>query len=118
MKPTPQTQSPQVGAFVGFLLAAVSATLTVVTLRYWKVMADALEGLAPGQRSGGTAFAINMPGMALELVSFVFALVGLIALGGALIWRPRIITSWFTIAGLVCLIPITWLVLKRCGIFV
>jgi hypothetical protein len=117
MKPASQTQSPQVAAFVGFVLAAVSATLTVITLQYWKVMADALESFPPTRRSGGQAFAVNIPGIALELVSFPFGLSALVALGGALIWRPKIITSGFTIVGLVCLAPIIWIVLRRCGYF-
>ena len=116
MKQLPTTQSPQVAAFIGFILAATSAAITLATLRYWMVMAHALEALPPKQRSGGPAFAVNIPGFALELVSFSLGVFALMVLGGTLIWRPRVITSWFTIVGLLCLIPITWLVLRRCGL--
>ena len=108
----PNFQSPQAAAFVGFVLAAVSSAFTVVTCYYWQVMADALESLPPGRRSGGSAFAVNIPGIALEVVSFTFGMLAMITLGGVLMWRPRVIKRWFTVAGLLCLMaPLAFFVL-------
>lgn len=115
MQRWPSFNAPQVLAFCGFFLSASSAWLAIVSLWYWKAMADVLPR---GHNSGGAAFAINIPGMALELCCFLSALLAFFTLGVLLLCKPGLIRSWFTVFGFIGLVPAVLLFLMRIHVLV
>lgn len=106
---------PRVGACFGFVAAAVAGSLASVAWMYWKQMDEIFRGMPSQMRSGGTAFSVNLPGMAVEFPAYFFGVVAFLALGATLLWSPRTLRSWYSVAGIICLLPVFALGAARMG---
>jgi hypothetical protein len=53
--------------------------------------------------------------MAMELPAYVVGIFAFIALGSTWFWKPATLRSWYSLAGLLCLVPVMALFAARLG---
>lgn len=83
--------------------------------RLWRDPAAYTSSVPHHTVQGGMAFSMNAPIMALEFLAYAVGAPAFIALGALLIWKPRLIKSWWTVAAWLCLVPSLLLFLTRLG---
>ena len=102
-------------ALLGFVLAAISAALSLLCYVEMTSAADVINSLSPRTSPGGTAFALNLPLILWEISALGTGFVAAVCLLATWMWLPRTTLSWYSVAGLLCLVPATALFAAICG---
>ena len=112
--PDSPPQDPQAVGWLGFVGAALAGCFAVIAWAYWRQTAEVLTDVG-SPHSDATAFATGLPGIGLEFASYAVGLLAVITLGSVWLWRPAILRKPYSIASMVCLLPVVTLLALRMG---
>lgn len=113
--PDSPPKDPQAAACLGFVLAAIAGCFAAAAWVHWKHAAEALSAIPQAMRSGGANFSMNLTGLGLELAAFALGFSALVALGSTWLWRTAMLRTWYSIGGVLCLLPVMALLAGRFG---
>jgi hypothetical protein len=93
----------------------LAGAFAAMAWQYWKQAAWIVESVPRRAQSGGMAFSLNLPGFVLEFAAHALGILALVTLGATWWWRPATLRTWYSVAGVLCLLPELALLAARCG---